>query len=82
MATHTLIQIFLPLYDNAGNPFPQTDYKSLQTLLTEKFNGVTVYQRAPVKGLWKEDNERTVRDDLVIMLRIYSRGLYQRAAAY
>src|SRR5687768_9699609 len=34
MATHTLVQIFLPLYDNEGNPFPQTDYKSLQTLLT------------------------------------------------
>ncbi|MBT1688279.1 hypothetical protein [Dawidia soli] len=66
MATHRLIQIFLPLYDNDGHPFPQTSYKNLQVVLTEKFNGVTVYQRAPAKGLWKEDRENIVRDDLVI----------------
>lgn len=66
MKTNTLIQIFLPLYDNDGSPFPQSEYKNLQSLLTEKFKGVTVYQRAPAKGLWKEDKETIVRDDLVI----------------
>jgi hypothetical protein len=61
-----LIQIFLPLYDNVGKSFPPDEYKHIQLLLTEKFNGVTVYQRAPAKGLWKEDETSIVRDDLVI----------------
>lgn len=61
-----LIQIFLPLYDNDGHPFPELYFKDLQKSLTERFGGVTIYQRAPAKGLWKDDTENIVRDDLVI----------------
>ena len=62
-----LVQIFIPLYDNNGVSFPATEYLKLQTFFIEKFNGVTVYKRAPANGLWKEDSgDSPVKDDLVI----------------
>lgn len=60
-----LIQLFLPLYDNAGTPFPKTLYLQVQDELIERFGGVTAYNRAPAQGLWKEGGEGATRDDLV-----------------
>ena len=34
--------------------------------LTEKFGGITTYTRSPATGLWKENEEKTVRDEIVI----------------
>lgn len=61
-----LIQILLPLYDNAGRAFPQSMYDQIRTELTEKFGGLTTYVRSPAVGLWKENEDKTVRDDIVI----------------
>ena len=61
-----LIQVFLPLSDHNGHSFPGEWYKQISTSLTERFGGVTIYQRAPVTGLWKEEEQHTVRDDLII----------------
>lgn len=60
-----LIQLFLPLYDNAGAPFPKERYLTVQRELVDNFGGMTAYSRAPAQGLWQEDGERTMRDDLV-----------------
>lgn len=60
-----LIQIFLPLYDNEGNPFPADDFDTVRRELVERFGGITTYVRSPARGVWKEDETTTVRDDLV-----------------
>jgi len=61
-----LIQILLPLYDNAGEPFPQWEFNRVRTELTERFGGLTSYVRSPAVGLWKERDNATVHDDIVI----------------
>jgi len=58
----SLIQIFLPLADNNGNSFPGDWYAGVTAKLNERFGGVTIYQRAPVTGLWKEEEQYTVKD--------------------
>jgi hypothetical protein len=60
-----LLQIFLPLYDNAGKRFPTRLYARERERLVERFGGVTAHMQAPVKGLWKTGSKMN-RDDLVI----------------
>ena len=60
-----LVQIFLPLYDNAGKRFPSRLYARERERLVDRFGGMTAYMQAPVKGLWKTES-KTRRDDLVI----------------
>lgn len=61
-----LIQILLPLYDNAGDPFPQREYLRVRDQLTDHFGGITAYVHSPAVGLWKETSSSTVHDDIVI----------------
>lgn len=61
-----LIQILLPLYDNNGRPFPQQAYNQVRAELTMQFGGLTAYVRSPARGLWQEDEGKTVQDDIVI----------------
>jgi hypothetical protein len=64
--TRQLIQILLPLYSPAGEAFPAAHYTGIRQALTEKFGGITTYARSPATGLWKENEAKTVRDDLVV----------------
>ena len=61
-----LIQIFLPQYDNAGKAFSTEAFDQVQALLVEKYGGVTAYVRSPAAGMWKENETKTVRDDIFI----------------
>lgn len=61
-----LIQIFLPLRDNAGKRIAQARFDGLSKQLTVRFGGVTRYSQAPAKGLWKTSGRRAQRDDLVV----------------
>ncbi len=61
-----LIQLFLPLYDNDKQAFPQALFLSVRDELLERFGGLTVHTRAPASGLWQENGGHTMRDDLVI----------------
>ena len=61
-----LVQILLPLYDNAGAPLPRPLYGALARELTERFGGLTAHSRAPAERLWRESPGETVRDDIVI----------------
>lgn len=45
-----LIQLFLPLRDNAGEKFPDAMYRGIRDQLTERFGGMTAYARAPAEG--------------------------------
>lgn len=61
-----LIQLFLPLRDNAGEKFPDAMYRGIRDQLTERFGGMTAYALAPAEGHWHSEDAATVRDDMVI----------------
>jgi hypothetical protein len=60
-----LVQIFLPLYDNAGRRLPKALLSRERERLVERFGGLTTHMRSPAEGLW-QTGRRVKRDDLVI----------------
>jgi hypothetical protein len=66
MLKKKLIQILLPLFDEKGENFPGSLYSGIKKELTEKFGGLTIYTRAPATGLWKENEKKITRDEIVI----------------
>ena len=66
MQQRQLIQIYLPLYDPAGLALPESLFQEVANVLTERFGGLTRYTRSPAEGLWKEDEQKTVKDDILI----------------
>ena len=61
-----LVQLLVPVYDNAGARFPREAYDRLAQELTQRFGGLTAYVRAPAAGMWKEAEGETRRDDIVV----------------
>ena len=61
-----LVQLLLPVRDDAGVAFSREHYDTLARELTERFGGVTAYTRAPASGLWEEPSGEKVPDDVVI----------------
>src|ERR1700704_1069755 len=61
-----LVQLLLPLYNNAGRRLAKTLYTQVRDELVERFGGMTGYTRAPVSGLWQASEGRTVRDELIV----------------
>jgi hypothetical protein len=64
--TRQLIQLLLPLYSPEGEIFPASYFSGIREALTARFGGITTYARSPATGLWKENEAKTVRDELVI----------------
>jgi hypothetical protein len=64
MAMH-LVQILLPLADNAGRRFDGSAYGRVRSELAERFGGITSFTRAPAEGVWKEGGH-TAHDDIVV----------------
>ena len=59
--------IYLPLTDNAGHPFPETLFDRLERRLVERFGGLTAQQRElPFRGIWKD--AASVYHDAVIVM--------------
>src|SRR4051812_30141298 len=75
-----LIQLLLPLYDNGKIPFPRKQFDEVRGVLTERFGGVTAYQRSPAVGLWKESgsDEADVSRDDVIMIEVMTDELEEK----
>jgi hypothetical protein len=84
-----LVQLFLPVYGNEGQPFPKSMFDKVREELTDAFGGVTAFVRSPAVGLWEDDTGEVCRDDVVLfevmaeMLdrawwRAYRRTLEQR----
>jgi hypothetical protein len=61
-----LVQILLPMYDNTGSVFGEEAFGPTRAELTEQFGGLTAYQRAPARGLWKTGDGELERDDVAI----------------
>jgi len=63
-----LVQILLPLYDNAGNALPQVEFRRVSSELSHRFGGLTAFTRAPAEGIWKESEEaHPTHDDIVVI---------------
>ena len=62
-----VVEIFLPLRDGEGKPFPRDALDRVRHELTERFGGVTAHLRAPAAGAWKDDEGDVARDDVVIV---------------
>jgi|SRR5690606_2324605 len=60
-----LVQILLPIADNAGRPFDKAAFGRVRSELAEHFGGITSYSRAPAKGIWKEGGHKS-HDDIVV----------------
>ena len=61
-----LVEILLPLADNAGRAFAAEDYARVRDELTEAFGGVTTFSRAPAEGFWKQADGAVDRDRVVV----------------
>ena len=61
-----LVQILLPLYDNAKRPFARAEFDRVHRELTEAFGGVTAYLRSPAVGAWKDTGGEVTHDEVVI----------------
>lgn len=80
-----LVQLFLPLRDNAGAAFAPAQFTAVRVELTEAFGGVTAYQRAPVTGLWEDPDDAAVQQDELVLFEVMvdalDRGWWQRYSA-
>jgi inorganic pyrophosphatase len=61
-----LVELFLPLFDDKGDSFPQKLYVDVRDELTVQFGGVTEYSRKPMKGFWKSDESKVEKDELLV----------------
>lgn len=66
MSDAHLVQILLPLADRDGHRFEASMYRAVARELTERFGGVTAYNRAPAQGVWQEGEGRREHDDIVV----------------
>jgi hypothetical protein len=62
-----LVQLLLPLQDNAGQPFEHAAFERVRAELTDRFGGVTAFLRAPAQGHWQDPAGIVAKDDVVIM---------------
>ena len=65
-----LVQLLLPLYDNAGRRVPRERFAQLRDELTQKYGGVTAFFRSPAQGTWKEESSGTVDLDEIVMCEV------------
>ena len=61
-----LVQLLLPLYDNAGRRVPHDWFAAVRDELTERYGGVTAFLRSPAQGTWKENGGTVDRDEIVM----------------
>ncbi|SNS68828.1 hypothetical protein SAMN06265795_10542 [Noviherbaspirillum humi] len=62
-----VIQIYLPLYGNAGERLPRALYDAVRDELVGRFGGITAYTRVPAHGIWQEPgDQQAAHDDIVI----------------
>jgi hypothetical protein len=61
-----LIQILLPTLQANGEAVPRELFQEITSELTHRFGGLTAYTRAPAEGLWKDDGDKPVQDEIVI----------------
>jgi hypothetical protein len=61
-----LLQLLVPLADNAGQRYPREKLEAVISELTQRFGGITAYLRSPAIGLWQENTGAPQQDELVV----------------
>ena len=75
-----LVQLLLPLRDNAGHPFPSDYFVRVRAELTARHGGVTANLRAPASGVWKDEQGEVAREEVVmveVMVETLDRAWWQ-----
>ncbi len=67
-----LIQILIPVFDNAGQRFDQSFFESVRAHLIERFGGLTAFVQSPALGLWKDAKSDTTTQDSMILIEVMS----------
>jgi hypothetical protein len=62
-----LVEILLPLRDDKGVTFPNTEFAHVRDTLADRFGGVTSFARSPADGIWKTGNDEVKRDEIVVL---------------
>ena len=62
-----LIQILLPVFDNDGRKFERAKFADVQTSLVRKFGGLTAFVQSPALGLWKDGDNETAHDEMILV---------------
>jgi len=62
-----LVQLLLPISDNAGQAFAPELYDEVRHELTRRFHGVTAHVRAPARGVWSEPGGDAQHEDVVLL---------------
>lgn len=70
-----LIQILIPVFDNAGKRFDQSLFEAVRTQLIERFGGLTAFVQSPALGLWKDSESGTTTQDAMILIEVMSESL-------
>jgi hypothetical protein len=61
-----IVEIFLPLHDNAGTPFAPELFAAVRVELADRFGGVTAFMRSPAVGIWQDEDGVARRDEIVV----------------
>jgi hypothetical protein len=69
-----LVQVFPPLRDNQGEPFPFRQFEQVKERLAKKFGGVTAFLNSPGQGVWRESPQNFIKDD-VLTFEVMSESL-------
>lgn len=62
-----LVQLLLPLRDNAGARFPRQAFEQVRSELTQRYGGVTAFLRSPASGVWRDEQGDEARDEVVMV---------------
>jgi hypothetical protein len=62
-----LVQVLLPLDDNAGKPIRRELFERTRAELLERFGGITAYSGAPAQGVWQESSGAVLLDRIVLL---------------
>ncbi len=60
------IEIFVPLSDDNGKPFPAYLYRNVKKKLIKDFGGVTAYTQAPAEGVWSDEDQKEIKDRIIV----------------
>lgn len=66
MAAMVLVQFFLPVFGNQGQPCPKALFDEVRAELTEVFGGVTAFVHSPAVGAWESDTGAVCRDEVML----------------
>jgi len=62
-----LVEILLPVRDNAGAAFPKRAFDLVRDELTERFGGLTAFMRSPADGYWQDKAGATHAEDVIAL---------------